>query len=89
MIQPGCRQEDHHRISRRELLRAGGLGLFGVGLTDLLRLEARAVPAPAGRKARSVDFIFHLLGVGPDAEFHDTRGRPYRVYRGVPIAGLL
>ena len=33
--------------------------------------------------------IFHLLGVGPDAEFHDTQGRPYRVYRGTPIAGLL
>ena len=33
--------------------------------------------------------IFHLLGIGPDAEFHDTQGRPYRVYRGTPIAGLL
>ena len=53
MIQPGCRQEDHPRISRRELLRAGGLGLFAVGLADLLRLEARAVPRrPRGSRDR-------------------------------------
>ena len=29
--------------------------------------------------------IFHLLGVGPDAEFHDTAGRPYRIYQGGPL----
>jgi hypothetical protein len=33
--------------------------------------------------------IFHLLGVGPDREFHDANGRPYGIYRGVPIRGLL
>ncbi|MGE3407878.1 MAG: DUF1501 domain-containing protein [Pirellulales bacterium] len=33
--------------------------------------------------------IFHLLGVGPDREFHDESGRPYRVYHGQPIRGLL
>jgi len=33
--------------------------------------------------------IFHQLGVGPDREFHDAAGRPYRVYRGSPIAPLL
>ena len=33
--------------------------------------------------------IFHLLGIGPDAEFHDATGRPYRVYLGGPIPGLL
>ena len=32
--------------------------------------------------------IFHCLGVGPDREFHDTSGRPYRVYRGQPIDPL-
>ena len=26
--------------------------------------------------------IFHLLGIGPDAEFHDAQGRPYRIYQG-------
>lgn len=33
--------------------------------------------------------IFHLLGIGPDREFHDGLGRPFRVYRGKPIAPLL
>ena len=32
--------------------------------------------------------IFHCLGIGPDREFHDASGRPYRVYRGKPIAAL-
>ena len=33
--------------------------------------------------------IFHCLGIGPDREFHDGEGRPYRVYRGSPIRALL
>jgi uncharacterized protein (DUF1501 family) len=33
--------------------------------------------------------IFACLGIGPDREFHDTAGRPYRIYRGRPIEALL
>jgi uncharacterized protein (DUF1501 family) len=33
--------------------------------------------------------IFHLLGVGPELEFQDGEGRPYRVYQGSPIRPLL
>src|SRR6185312_15579788 len=33
--------------------------------------------------------IFRALGVDPNAEFHDTAGRPYRVYLGSPIPGLI
>lgn len=33
--------------------------------------------------------VFHCLGIDPDREFHDSAGRPYRIYRGQPIAGLL
>jgi hypothetical protein len=33
--------------------------------------------------------IFHCLGIGKDCEFHDSLGRPYRVYRGRPIPSLL
>jgi hypothetical protein len=33
--------------------------------------------------------IFHLLGVGPDAQFRDAEGRPYHIYRGKPIAPLV
>lgn len=33
--------------------------------------------------------IFHLLGIGPDAEFHDPEGRPYRMTNGAAIKGLV
>jgi hypothetical protein len=33
--------------------------------------------------------IFHCLGIGPDREFHDSSGRPYRIVRGQPIWELL
>src|SRR5262245_8383892 len=33
--------------------------------------------------------IFHLLGIDSNAEFHDSRGRPYRVYLGEPIRPLV
>ena len=33
--------------------------------------------------------IFHCLGIGPEREFHDPQGRPYRIYRGTPIRALL
>ncbi len=33
--------------------------------------------------------IFRAMGIDPRAEFHDTAGRPYRVYLGSPIPGLL
>jgi hypothetical protein len=33
--------------------------------------------------------VFHLLGIGPDREFHDDQGRPYRICRGNPIQALV
>jgi hypothetical protein len=33
--------------------------------------------------------IFHLLGIGPEREFRDAQGRPYRIHRGNPIKPLL
>jgi hypothetical protein len=32
--------------------------------------------------------IFQQLGIGPEREFHDAAGRPYRIWRGEPIAAL-
>ena len=174
-----CRAEDHPLLGRRELLRVGGLGLLGVGLADLLRLEAHATEGRTrlAGKAKSVVFIFqsggpsqhetfdpkpdapaeirgeygttatklsgdvftpgrhdwgdvfpcffagggirpdqsigqtdkeggvpvtdaytpadlaatilHQLGIGPETEFHDAQGRPYRFSQGVPIRGLI
>lgn len=33
--------------------------------------------------------IFHALGIGPDREFHDAAGRPYRLTQGTPIRPLI
>jgi hypothetical protein len=33
--------------------------------------------------------IFHCLGIDPDLEFFDSEHRPFRLYQGRPIAGLL
>ncbi len=61
----GCRRHDHPQIGRRDLLQAGALSLFGMGLADLMRLEAQAQPAVAGAtapRAKSVVFIFQSGG---------------------------
>jgi hypothetical protein len=59
----GCRRDDHPRVGRRALLQVGGLGLVGAGLSDLLRLEARAAtPAVRPGTARSVVLIFQSGG---------------------------
>src|SRR5919197_1247675 len=61
----GCRREDHPHIGRRELLQAGGLGLFGAGLADLMRLEAEARPAVARNRARARAVVFIFQSGGP------------------------
>ncbi len=60
----GCRVEDHLQIDRRGLLQVGSMSLIGMGLGDLLRLEAQAATAPDVRtgKAKSVVFIFQSGG---------------------------
>lgn len=66
MHQHGCCPGDHPAIGRRELLRVGGLSLFGTGLADLLRLESHAASAGSRPtlpgKAKSVVFIFQAGG---------------------------
>jgi Protein of unknown function (DUF1501) len=60
----GCRAEDHPQLGRRSLLQVGGMGLIGMGLGDLLRLEAQAGVTSDVRpgKAKSVVFIFQSGG---------------------------
>jgi hypothetical protein len=60
-------------VSRRELLRAGGLGVFGLALPDLLRGEARAAASKTARPktfgcAKSCLIVFLNGG----ASHHDT-----------------
>jgi hypothetical protein len=62
MHRAGCRREDHPRIGRRQLLQAGGLGLFGVSLADLIRLESHAAQPRATGPAKAVVFIFQSGG---------------------------
>ena len=33
--------------------------------------------------------IYHCLGIGPDTELTDSFGRPFRLYQGEPIKGIL
>src|SRR3989454_547459 len=71
----GCQHDDHPRIGRRELLQAGALGLLGVGMADLLRLEAQAA-APRKKRAKSVIFIFQSGGPSQHETFDPKPDAP-------------
>src|SRR5581483_4801256 len=71
----GCQPQDHPLIGRRELLQAGGLGLLGVGLSDLLRLEAQAASA-VRKRARSVVFIYQAGGPSQHETFDPKPDAP-------------
>ncbi len=64
-----CNSSDHPLLHRRELIQAGGVGLLGVGLADLLRLEAHALPHPQ-RTARAKAVVFIFQSGGPSQ--HET-----------------
>src|SRR5438105_545810 len=57
-------------VSRRELLRTGGLGVLGVSLADLLRSRAAASPTASGTFGRAKNVIFLWLQGGPPQ--HET-----------------
>jgi hypothetical protein len=56
-------------LCRRELLRAGSLGILGLGLPDLLRLEAASAPASKGNSKIKSCILLYYYG-GPS--HHDT-----------------
>src|SRR5205823_2277964 len=64
--------------TRREMLRAGGLGLFGLSLPDFFRLEqaqAASAPATPGRsfgKAKAV-ILLYLYGSPSQIETFDPK----------------
>ena len=79
MSRPGCRQDDHPSIGRRDLLQLGVLGLFGASLADLLRLEAEATPVGPGTaspRAKSVVFIFQSGGPSQHETFDPKPDAP-------------
>src|SRR5438874_2385998 len=60
-------------LTRRDLLHAGGLGLFGLNLADLLHLgQARAAPAAHFGRARAC-ILIHLFGAAPQHETFDPK----------------
>lgn len=70
-----CSPHEHHRLERRELLRLGGLSLFGLGLSDLLRLQAQAA-TPRDAKAKSIVFIFQSGGPSQHETFDPKPNAP-------------
>jgi hypothetical protein len=73
--------------TRREMLRAGGLGFFGLGLADFFRLQeaqaatAKAKPARAFGKAKSCILLF-LYGSPSQLETFDTKPDAPKEVRG-------
>src|SRR5438128_1077491 len=60
-------------LTRRQMLQAGGAGLLGLNLPDLLVAEsARPGPVRVGRKAKSVIFLF-LFGGPSQLETFDLK----------------
>lgn len=73
------RESDHPRIGRRSLLQAGGLGLLGVSLADVTRLEAHAAPARIPARAGSVVFIFQSGGPSQHETFDPKPDAPAEI----------
>jgi hypothetical protein len=70
------------------LLVAGG-GVQGgriVGATDRIGAQPTADRQTPENLAAT---LFSALGLPADATWHDTDGRPYELYRGTPIPGLM
>lgn len=68
-------------LTRRDLLHVGGLGLFGLGLSDLFRLQASAPTAKATRFGQAKSCILiHLFGAHPQHETFDPKpGAPVEI----------
>src|SRR5262245_17479032 len=62
-------------LSRRDLLHVGGLGLFGLTLSDLFRLrDAQAAPAnKRGVGQAKACLLIHLFGAAPQHETFDPK----------------
>lgn len=63
-------------VTRREMLRVGGLGLAGLGLADLFKLRqasaASSVHGPSFGKAKSI-ILIHLYGAASQLEWADMK----------------
>ena len=69
------------RISRRDFLSVGGLGLGGLTLADIFRLRAEAKTTASERKPRSV-IMFCLAGGPSHLDMYDLKPEAPSEYRG-------
>jgi hypothetical protein len=69
------------RLHRRNFLRAGGLGLCGVGLLDFVRASASAAPVRKGAKAKHMICVW-LGGGPPHTDMFDMKPDSGADYRG-------
>ncbi|MEE2738546.1 MAG: DUF1501 domain-containing protein [Planctomycetota bacterium] len=58
----GCVPSDHTPLGRRDLWKIGGIGLLGMGISDIQRLQAETTGSHPKGKARSIVFIFQSGG---------------------------
>ena len=81
MRRTGCHHQDHPHVGRRELLHVGGMSLVGMGLSDLLRLEAQAKDTGSRRTgtAKSVVFIFQSGGPSQHETFDPKPEAPDKI----------
>ncbi len=77
----GCNELDHPEIGRRELLRIGGLSLFGFGTMDLLRLQSQLQADTSARRppAKSIVFIFQSGGPSQHETFDPKPQAPAEI----------
>lgn len=69
----GSRKVLCDKMSRRDLLQLGGLGMFGLGLDDFFHLrQAQAAPASRFGQAKSC-ILIHLFGSPPQHETFDPK----------------
>ena len=78
---------DHWGAAQSVLFAGGGIrpGVV-VGKTDAKGEYPVDTPVKPENFAAT---IYHLLGIPSEAVWHDTLGRPFAIYHGEPIAGLV
>ena len=69
-MQKGC--DNYHRQNRRDFLRVGGAGLFGLTFADFFRARASTTAAAAPPPARSMILIW-LAGGPPHQDMFDMK----------------
>src|SRR4051812_34504309 len=68
-------------LGRREFLRAGSLGLFGLTLPQLLRAQALAAPSASRRRVRACILLF-MWGGPAQQDTWDMKPDAPAEYRG-------